>query len=110
MLLMRLEDIEHAKLRALAQIFMDKEKGVEAFDDYMKKAFPYLDSIKNKEKSDHIKALERWVKSGPMKVTPLTTPKMQSRLKTKAAAGPKKKFDEKKADALYSKLGSTLPI
>lgn len=107
---MKLEDIEHAKLRALAQIVMDKDKGVEAFDDYMKKAFPYLESMKNKEKSDHIQALERWVKSGPMKITPLTTPSMKSRMKSRAASGPKSKVDAKKADALYSKLGSTLPI
>lgn len=105
---MRLENIEHAKFRAQAQIFMDQEKGVEAFEEYMKIAFPYLESVKQRDKADHIKALEQWVKKGPLVVTPLTMPKLQSRMKRKAVDTEKKLG--KGSDELYKKLGNIVPI
>lgn len=108
LLLMRLEDIEHAKFRAQAQIFMDEKKGIEAFEEYMKIAFPYLESVKRRDKADHIKALESWVKKGPMKITPLLAPKMQSRMKHKVVAADKK-WDPKASDRLYQKLRKTVP-
>lgn len=100
---MRLENIEHAKFRAQAQIFMDQEQGVEAFEEYMKIAFPYLESVKQREKSDHIKALEDWVSRGPMKITPMLSPKMQSRMKHKVVATDHKR-DPDKANKLYEKI------
>lgn len=108
LLLMKLENIEHAKFRAQAQIFMDQEKGVEAFEEYMKIAFPYLESVKQREKADHIMALESWVKKGPMKVTPMLSPKMQSRMKHKVIASDQKRG--KGSDKLYEKLRNIVPI
>lgn len=110
LLLMKLENIEHAKFRAQAQIFMDQEKGVEAFEEYMKIAFPYLESVKQREKSDHIKALEQWVKKGPMKVTPMLAPKMRSRMKQKIVSTESRRGLGKGSDKLYEKLGNALPI
>jgi len=110
---MRLENIEHAKFRAQAQIHMDKEKGVEAFEEYMKIAFPYLESVKKRERSDHIKALESWTKQGPLKITPMLAPRMQSRLKHKIVEVDRDrdpKRDPKKANDLYKKLGKSLPV
>ncbi len=110
LLLMRLENIEHAKFRAQAQIYLDQKQGVEAFEEYMKIAFPYLESIKQREKSDHIKALEDWVKRGPLKVTPMLAPKMQSRLKHKMVAPtPELRPPGKSSDKLYSKLRNVWP-
>lgn len=104
---MKLENIEHAKFRALAQITIDKDQGLEAFEDYMKIAFPYLESVKQREKADHIKALEGWVKKGPLKVTPLLAPKLQSRMKHKVVEA-EKKWDPNASNRLYKKLGNTV--
>jgi len=104
---MRLENIEHAKFRAQAQIHMDPEKGVEVFEEYMKIAFPYLESAKKQEKADHIKALESWTKRGPMVITPMLSPKMQSRMKHKIIDRKVAK-DPQRADRLYKKMGSTI--
>lgn len=98
-----MENIEHAKFRAQAQIFMDQEQGVEAFEEYMKIAFPYLESVKQREKADHIKALEDWVGRGPMKITPMLAPKMQSRMKHKVVSS-ERKVDPEKANKLYEKI------
>lgn len=97
---MRLEDIEHAKFRAQAQIVLDKDKGVTAFEEYMKIAFPYLESVKRREKDDHIKALNQWIGQGPLQVTPMLSPKLNSRMKNQAAALKRGKGSDK----LYSKL------
>ena len=48
MVLMMQENIEHAKFRALAQIVLDPAKGSEAFEEYMKIAFPYMTGAKKK--------------------------------------------------------------
>lgn len=107
LLLMKLENIEHAKFRAQAQIFMDQEKGVEAFEEYMKIAFPYLESIKKRDRADHIKALEKWVKQGPMKVIPMVAPKLRSRMKHKIVDTETKAKLGKGSDGLYKRLGTT---
>lgn len=107
LLLMRLENIEHAKFRAQAQIHLDPEKGVEVFEEYMKVAFPYLESAKKQEKADHIKALEAWTKQGPMVVTPMLSPKLQSRMKHRIIDRDVKPNPER-ADRLYKKMGSTI--
>jgi hypothetical protein len=87
LLLHRLEDIEHARLRAVVQVLVDKEQGVTAFEDYMKIAFPYLETRKRQEKDDAKKALMSWVKSGPLKVTPMNQEKkITSRMKERVVA------------------------
>jgi hypothetical protein len=79
-LLDRLEDIEHARFRALAQLTIDKKEGVKAFEDYMNIAFPSL-AIRKKQKEEETKAvMKAWVGRGPMKVTPLV-PLGKSKLK-----------------------------
>lgn len=87
LLLNKLEDIEHARLRAVVQVLLDKDKGVEAFEDYMKIAFPYLEGRKKQQKDDAQKALMSWIKEGPLKVTPLHEEKRgASKLRKKVAA------------------------
>ena len=71
LLLDRLEDIEHARFRALAQLIVDKSAGVEAFEDYMKIAFPSLEGRKKTQKEQAHKILKSWVGTGPMRVKPL---------------------------------------
>ncbi len=88
LLLNKLEDIEHARFRASAQLIVDKEAGVTAFEDYMRIAFPYLEGRKNNAKKEAHAQLMSWVKEGPMKVTPMETPGKQgkSRLKARVVA------------------------
>lgn len=71
-LLDRLEDIEHARFRALAQIIVDKEEGAKAFEDYMNIAFPSLAQRKKKREEQMKKLLTAWTSIGGLKVTPLT--------------------------------------
>lgn len=100
MLLDRLEDIEHARFRALAQIVIDKEKGVEAFEDYLKLAFPSL-ALRKKEREQEIhKALKAWTGAGPLKVTPLSVPTGRSRMKMRVA----KVTDDERSNRFYQRL------
>ena len=87
LLLDRLEDVEHARFRALAQIIIDKDSGIEAFEDYMKIAFPSLQGRKQKQKEEAKAALMSWIQEGPLKVTPMVQPgAARSRLKSRVVA------------------------
>lgn len=100
-----MEEIEHAKLRALAQILLDKDKGVEAFQDYMKTAFPYLETAKEREKSGWIAKLKEEVARGAMSIKPLWQEKrLSSRLKAKVEEPP-----TEAGRRLYKKMGTIIP-
>lgn len=106
---MRLEEIEHARFRALSQLIVDQEKGVEAFEEYMKVAFPYLDAVKKKDRQQHIDILNKWTKSGPLKITPLAQPKMKSRMKQKYVSEDERRKATTKATSLSNRLGKIVP-
>ena len=103
LLLMRLESIEHAKFRALAQIELDPKAGVEAFDEYMKMAFPYLDAIKRRDQQDLMEHLKKEVARGAIQVTPVMPTKMKSRLKTRLQRRTKPR-SKKEVESLYEKM------
>lgn len=87
LLLHKLEDIEHARLRAVVQVLVDRKQGVEAFEDYMKIAFPYLEGRKRREKEDAKKLLASWITEGPLKVTPMGhDQRIRSKLKQRVAS------------------------
>ena len=69
----------------LAQIIVDKDSGIEAFEDYMKIAFPFLEGRKKAKATEAHDALRSWIAEGPLKVTPQFTPK-RSRLKERVMA------------------------
>jgi len=103
LLLMKQESIEHARFRALAQITIDNEKGVEAFEEYMKIAFPYLESAKSQDRKKFIDLLQKEASRGPIGVTAVPEPKIRSKLKRKmSSVTPEMK---QRADKLYKKLG-----
>ncbi len=103
---MKLESIEHARFRALAQIVVDKEKGIAAFEEYMKIAFPYLEATKKKEKTDHIKLLQEEIKRGPISVRPVQQPKLSSRVvQARNRHKPQTAAEEKR---LYRRIGRTI--
>lgn len=109
LLLMKLEAVEHARFRALAQILVDKDKGQEVFDEYMKVAFPYMEASKDRGKKDAHRALEQWVKQGAFGVTPMQQPTMRSKLKTRMASrsSPPSRHE---INSLYNKLDHTMPL
>ena len=86
----KVEYIEHAKFRALVQVVLtvgaeNQEAGIEAFEDYMNKAFPNLRTKKKKKHDQMMDVLKSWVAQGPLSVTPMGSPtraksKMVSRI------------------------------
>lgn len=106
------EQIEHARLRALAQAIIAKDKGKEVFDEYMKVAFPWLETKKRREKSDHIRVLLEEVKKGGLSITPLWQEKMRSRLKHRVVEQSKPLLPRSRAEQnkLYEKLGKVIPV
>lgn len=106
LLQMKLEAIDHARFRALSQIIVDKEKGVAAFEEYMKIAFPYLEASKKKERASSVEHLKQWVNSGPIHVKPLQMPNLKSRVASaKGRMAPQSPAEEKR---LYRKIGRSI--
>lgn len=86
MYLDRVESIEHARFRALAQIMLvsgaeDQSAGTEAFDEYMRAAFPNLASKKGRKQEEMMKALKEWTSLGPLGITPMATPTVKGKSK-----------------------------
>jgi hypothetical protein len=107
------EHVEHARLRALAQAIIQPDKGVGAFDDYQKVAFPWLATQKKRDADAHIRLLHDEVARGALAIRPLWENKpMRSRLKTKLvdAREPKSTRTPGEMDALYAKLGMVVPV
>jgi len=106
------EQIEHARLRALAQAIIEKDKGKEVFDEYMKVAFPWLETKKSRDKEASIKILLEEVKKGGLGIKPLWQEKMRSRLKHRVVEREKPVAQKSRAelDALYAKLGKVIPV
>lgn len=104
------EQVEHARLRALAQAVISKDKGKEAFDEYMKVAFPWLERTKQREKSDHVRVLLEEVKKGGLSIKPLWEERMRSRLKHRVIERPVVQKSREEMNQLYSKLGKAIPV
>lgn len=82
----RVESIEHAKFRALAQILLvanseDQSAGTEAFDAYLQQAFPNAANKKGKKHEQMMEALKEWVSLGPLGVTPMAVPTTKGKSK-----------------------------
>lgn len=74
--------IEHYRLRALTQALLDKEQSAKVFEEYMQQAYPWMGTATARERQEHIKLLNDWVKQGPLKVSALPTfSEVKSRLK-----------------------------
>lgn len=109
MLLVKQESIEHARFRALAQITIDSEKGVEAFEEYMKIAFPYMEAAKSRDRAEFIQKIQEEVKRGPIVVTKVEEPRGRSRLKTRKVTR-QKPLQREEAERIYDGMGSSIPI
>lgn len=105
---MKQENIEHARFRALAQIMISQDKGIEAFEEYMKIAFPYLEATKRKQSEDVAKMIEQEIKRGPIVVTPQNN-EMTSKMKSKLMARQQDQTRDQ-VNALYKKMGGSIPL
>jgi hypothetical protein len=106
---MKQEEIAHAKMFVTIQTMLDKEKAAEAFESYKRSAFPWIESIKNKDRASQVAQLMDEVKQGPLSVKPLWQSPIKSRLKQKVAPVPATAEQKKAGDELFKKIGKVVP-
>lgn len=83
-LLIKKDQIEYAKTRAIIQGVVNGEKAQEALDEYRDLQFPYFQKMQKVQRSSHIKQLMDEVKRGGLVITPVGQPKrVKSKLKTR---------------------------
>lgn len=104
---MKLEAIEHARFRALSQLIIDKDKGIDAFEEYMKVAFPYLAAGKKHEREWFTNRVKEEIARGPMGIRPMVAPRMRSRI-TEAKAKRTKPLTAAEEQSLYRKIGRSI--
>jgi len=104
------EQIEHARFRALAQGIVNKEKAVEAFEQYQRAAFPWIETQKRRDAEAHIKLLVEEVKRGTLGIRPLWEKPIRSRMRTRIVQRDEAVRSEKSMDDLYGKLGMVVPV
>lgn len=107
------EEIEYARDLALAQIQLDKDKGLERFNEYRKAAFPWVETAKKRDEDAHKKLLAQVVKQGPIVVRAMHQQKFRSRLvqRVEKSQAPKATREVlQQQDALYRKLGRAVPV
>lgn len=104
------EDISYMRDLAVAQMQISKEKGVELFNEYRQKMFPWVDKAQEREKDFHKNLLAQIVKNGPISVTPLHTPQAKSRLVQRKERVETTPAQRKRQNDLYKKLGKSIPV
>lgn len=104
------EQMEFSQTFVFIQTMADRSKAKEAFDEYRKTRFPWIESSKEKRKAEDIKKLMEEVKRGALAITPMVSPKLRSRLKAKVVerqvGGVK---ITKEQQQIYEKIGQTIP-
>ena len=99
------EEAEFLKWRAIGMLIIDKTKGAEAFDEYEKSAFPYIEKDKAKSHNDTIGILKREVARGPLAIKKLEKKKVRSRLHAS--------YDQNassRSDKVLWRIGSTTSV
>lgn len=98
----------------MAQIQLDKEKGLERFNEYRKTMFPWVETAKKRDDDMHKQLLERAVKSGPLVITASGKNKneIKSRMvqRVQRASPADAKAEIRKQNELYKRLGKTVPV
>ena len=82
-LLLRKDQIEYMRTRAIVQALVNKDAADEALKNYSETQMPYLSRIKKDDRSQHIKRLMSEVARGPMAITPVMQKQVKSKLKTR---------------------------
>jgi len=82
-LLIRKDQIEYMRTRALVQALVSKDDAQKALDDYRDAQMPYLPGVQKNERQNHIKNLMSEVARGAIGITPIMPKQVRSRLRTK---------------------------
>lgn len=82
-LLLRKDQIEYSRTRALVQAIVNKDAADEALKSYSEAQMPYLVRIKRDDRNQHIKRLMAEVARGAMSITPVMQKQVKSKLKTR---------------------------
>jgi hypothetical protein len=107
--LLKKEEQEYSRDLALVQVQVDKDKGIERFNEYRKTMFPWIESAQAREKDIHAQILQRMVKEGPLTVRPMPTRGYKSRLVKKVEEKKLTVEQRRKQDILLKKLGKAIP-
>lgn len=105
--ILKKEEIEAAKTRALVQAMLKQEAGPDAWTDFFRLAFPWVQTAKKREEKETVKLLMDEIKRGPLAVYAQQDRTFRSRLKTKVVQrqGPKTEL----ASRISSKLPAAIP-
>jgi hypothetical protein len=82
-LIVRRDQIEYTKTRALVQAFINHEEAQKGLDTYRDALFPYFQKQQKDQRQSHIQRLIAEVSRGPLSVTPIEQRKARSKLKTR---------------------------
>lgn len=109
------DHVEYAKFRALAQAMVNKEKGPEAFDEFRKTAFPWVETQQKRDRESHIKLLTDEIKKGSLSIKPLweQTKSIRSRLKTRVVESESPSDGQRNSNVdmkkINARLGAVIP-
>jgi len=106
LVILKKEEIEAAKTRALLQGMLKQDAGPEAWADFFKLAFPWVQVAKKRDEAEVIKRLQEEIKRGPLQITAQHDNKFRSRLKTKVV---QRQANTELASRLSSKLKPAVP-
>jgi len=82
-LLIRKDQIEYMRTRAVVQALVNKDEAQKALDAYRDAQMPYLQGVQKNDRQQHIKRLMDEVAKGAISVTPIMPKQVRSRLKTR---------------------------
>lgn len=99
------DEIEHSRLTVLAQIAVNPEAGIKAYQDYLKVAFPYLKTSQQREYSDITKIIEREMKMFKDGIPISVSKKAPARSRLREQVD---KNAVSRTDKLFKKIGMSL--
>lgn len=99
--ILRMEEIDAAKTRALLQGMLKAEEGPNAWKEFFRLAFPWVETAKKRDEKDVIKRLQEEVARGPLSITPQQEKRFRSRLKSNPIPAP--------VNDIAKRLASKLP-
>lgn len=82
-LLLRKDQIEYMRTKAIVQAIVNKDAADDALKVYSETVMPYLSRVKRDDRNQHIKRLMTEVARGAMSITPVMQKQVKSKLKTR---------------------------
>lgn len=109
-LLLRKDQIEYMRTRAIVQALVNKDAADDALKSYSEAQMPYLVGIKRTDRSQHISKLMSEVSRGPMAVSPVMQKQVKSKLKHRVVAREQVSQEEQLASTrrITKKIGGFL--